>query len=118
VVKFFPLFETFDLFLQFLDKNLVFLFVVLDVAAESLEFGLVGVDVEFEFIQLLIFVVCNVVEYFALELFECLFDVLGGDLFGEGSLAFGDLPESFLLDFFGGVVEFADLLVGLHFQLL
>ncbi len=103
---------------EFLDEQFVLPLVVLDVAAQHLEFALEGVVAELQFVELLAAVVRDVVQYFAFELLQGLLDVLWGYLLEEGGLALVYFPQGFLLDFLCRVLELADLLVGLHLELL
>lgn len=80
MIDFVPLFEALSLFLQLLYQNFVLFFIVLDVSVDALHLGLESFHVELDLVQLLILIVCDIIQNLALELLQCLFDVLGCDL--------------------------------------
>lgn len=112
-----PCFKFLSILRKLLNQQFVLLLIVLNIAGEYFQFGLEGVVVELEFVELLAAVVGDVVENFALELGEGFIYVFWGDLFEEGGFAFAYFPEGFLLYLLGCVFELAYLLIGLHLQL-
>ena len=56
---------------------------MLDLSADAFNFSLVGLDIELQFIQLLVLVVGNIVKDFTLELLKCFLDIFRRDFLGE-----------------------------------
>ena len=76
MIYFFPLFKGLDFLLQFLDQNLVFFLVVLNVSVHLFQSCLIGFNVELDLVHLLVLIVVDIVNYLALELLKSLFHIL------------------------------------------
>jgi hypothetical protein len=68
VINFILLLKIFNFFLQFLNQDFIFLLVVLNIAIDSFNFPLEGLDIKFDFVELLILVIGDIVQNFALKL--------------------------------------------------
>lgn len=68
MINFILLLKIFNFFLQFLNQDFIFLLVVLNIAIDSFNFPLEGLDIEFDFVELLILVIGDIVQNFALKL--------------------------------------------------
>jgi hypothetical protein len=68
VINFILLLKIFIFFLQFLNQDFIFLLVVLNIAIDSFNFPLEGLDIKFDFVELLILVIGDIVQNFALKL--------------------------------------------------
>lgn len=68
MINFILLLKIFNFFLQFLNQHFIFLLVVLNIAIDSFNFPLEGLDIEFDFVELLILVIGDIVQNFTLKL--------------------------------------------------
>lgn len=68
MINFILLLKIFNFFLQFLNQDFIFLLVVLNIAIDSFNFPLEGLDIEFDFVELLILVIGDIVQNFTLKL--------------------------------------------------
>lgn len=68
MINFILLLKIFNFFLQFLNQHFIFLLVVLNIAIDSFNFPLEGLDIKFDFVELLILVIGDIVQNFALKL--------------------------------------------------
>lgn len=68
MINFILLLKIFNFFLQFLNQDFIFLLVVLNIAIDSFNFPLEGLDIKFDFVELLILVIGDIVQNFALKL--------------------------------------------------
>lgn len=113
-----PLLKTLRSLLQFLDECLVFFLILLHVSVDAFKLGLLVLDIELKLIELLTFVVGDIIVDLVLELLQGLLYVFWGDLLQQACLAFADLPEGFLLNLLGQVLELTHPLVGFHLEIL
>ena len=68
MINFILLLKIFNFFLQFLNQHFIFLLVVLNIAIDSFNFPLEGLDIEFDFVELLILVIGDIIQNFTLKL--------------------------------------------------
>ncbi len=68
MINFILLLKILSFFLQFLNQDFIFLLVVLNIAIDSFNFPLEGLDIEFDFVELLILVIGDIVQNFTLKL--------------------------------------------------
>lgn len=68
MINFILLLKILSFFLQFLNQDFIFLLVVLNIAIDSFNFSLEGLDIEFDFVELLILVIGDIVQNFTLKL--------------------------------------------------
>ena len=101
MINLLPLLETLRSLLQFLYQGLVLFLVLLHISVDSLEFGLLVLDIELELVELLTLVVGDVIVDLVLELLQGLLYILWGDLLQQASLTLTDLPKGLLLDLLG-----------------
>lgn len=68
MINFILLLKIFNFFLQFLNQDFIFLLVVLNIAIDSINFPLEGLDIKFDFVELLILVIGDIIQNFTLKL--------------------------------------------------
>lgn len=68
MINFILLLKILSFFLQFLNQDFIFLLVVLNIAIDSFNFPLEGLDIKFDFVELLILVIGDIVQNFTLKL--------------------------------------------------
>jgi hypothetical protein len=75
--------EAFCLFLQLLNQDLILLLIIFNISIDPFDFGFESLHVELYLVQLLILIICDVIQYFAFKLLQRLFDIFWRDFFDK-----------------------------------
>lgn len=75
--------KAFCLFLQLLNQDLILLLIIFNISIDPFDFGFESLHVELYLVQLLILIICDVIQYFAFELLQRLFDIFWCDFFDK-----------------------------------